>query len=455
MKKVNIYLIGLTLLTVMFTSCKKYLDLKSNLKLVTPRNLTDLQGLMDDAVIMNFKTTPDYGESSADDYFLLPSTYNSFPVLLQNLYQWIPIAIRYGNDWNLGYQAIYNANLSLELLENVERTGFNQAEWNNIKGSALFFRAYYFLLLSQQYAKAYNEPTAGQDLGIVLRLSSDFNRPSVRASVKVCYEQVIKDLEESLNYLPDYPRIKTRPSKGAAYAMLARTNLYMSRYDQALKWADEALKLNNTLMDYNADNFIVSLTANVPFKKFNSETVFYTEMSTITGLHSTSDARIDTLLYKSYAFGDLRKVAFFKDVNGYQQFKGSYAEHASTFFSGIGTDELFLTRAECHAWLGDINSAMSDLNLLLKKRWNKAVIFLPQNATGKEDALKKIRLERRKELLMRGLRWPDLKRLNSQGENIIISRNINGKIVSLAPNAAYYALPIPSDIIEQTGIQQN
>jgi hypothetical protein len=76
-------------------------------------------------------------------------------------------------------------------------------------------------------------------------------------------------------------------------------------------------------------------------------------------------------------------------------------------------------------------------------------------AADRADALKKIRTERRKELLMRGMRWIDLKRYNREGENLVISRNIGGKLVSLAPNAGYYALPIPVDIIEQTGIAQN
>jgi starch-binding outer membrane protein, SusD/RagB family len=229
----------------------------------------------------------------------------------------------------------------------------------------------------------------------------------------------------------------------------------MGKYDLGLQWANASLKINSKLMDYNSDPGVINLSANVPFRKFNGETLFYTEMAPSFTLHATSRARIDTVLYASYQSNDLRRTAFFRTVSGYQQYKGSYAESASVFFTGIANDEVYLNRAECNAFLGNIAPAMADLNLLLKSRWKNGTVFVPLVATDRADALKKIRTERRKELLMRGMRWIDLKRYNREGENLVISRNIAGKLVSLPPNAPYYALPIPVDIIEQTGIAQN
>ncbi|MCZ4243541.1 RagB/SusD family nutrient uptake outer membrane protein [Pedobacter punctiformis] len=319
----------------------------------------------------------------------------------------------------------------------------------------MFYRSFYFLGLLTQYAFAYDENTSDKDLGIVLRLNSNFNEPSSRASVRQCYDQVINDLLLSLNYLPDYALNQLRPSKGAVYALLARAYLYKLQYDMALKYADEALKLNSQLMDYNADPGIVSLTAAVPFKKFNKETIFYAEMFSFIGLHIPATARVDSTLYANYATNDLRRSIFFKANGNYQQFKGSYAASAGTLFSGLATDELYLTRAECRAALNNVQGAMDDLNLLLKKRWKNTAVFLPVTSADKTDAIRKIRLERRKELLMRNMRWIDVKRYNKEGENIIMSRLVNGKLISIQPDSRYYALPLPIDIIEQTGMQQN
>jgi hypothetical protein len=49
----------------------------------------------------------------------------------------------------------------------------------------------------------------------------------------------------------------------------------------------------------------------------------------------------------------------------------------------------------------------------------------------------------------------DIKRLNKEGRNIVLRRFLNGNTYTLEPNAAYYALPIPTDIVEITGIPQN
>lgn len=450
--KLKILSIFVVLLTY---SCKNYLEVKSDDKLVVPKTLSDIQGLLDDATIMNIRTTPSLSESSADDFFWPPATYVSQPDYNQRIYTWQYVDYRYGNDWNQGYLPIYNANLALELLESIPRTAGNSQDYDNAKGSALFFRAYYFLLLSMQYSQAFDESTADTDLGIVLRLDSDFNKASKRASVRECYQRILADLNESASLLPTQSLQQTRPSRAASYGLLARTYLYMRKYDQAAKAADESLKLNAELMDYNSDPSVAGLTANVPFRKFNRETLFYTEMGTSVSLHLTTRARIDSNLYASYDLNDLRRTGFFRLVNGYQQYKGSYAAHATTLFSGLATDEIYLTRAESYAQIGELNKALTDLNTLLKKRWRSTVTYLPFSTTDKTIALAKIRLERRKELLMRNLRWMDIKRLNKEGAEIVPTRSVSGGLVRLPVGSKYYALPIPVDVIEQSGIEQN
>ena len=62
---------------------------------------------------------------------------------------------------------------------------------------------------------------------------------------------------------------------------------------------------------------------------------------------------------------------------------------------------------------------------------------------------------RRKELLMRGLRWMDIKRLNKEDADIILQRMVDNQVYSLPPNDKRYALPIPADIILHAGIEQN
>lgn len=444
-------------LCILFTTvgCKKYLDEKPNKSLIVPTTVADFQKLLDDYPIMNNQNTPSFGEASSDDYFLSEAVYNSLLVRDRSVYIWEPFDYNYGPaDWPISYRSIYNANLCIEGIEKITESAVNASARNNVKGSALFFRAYNFLNLAWSHSKVYNESSASTDLGVALRLTSDFNVPSVRASVKETYDRIILDAESAATLLPDNSVHSYRPSKAAAYGLLARIYLSMGKYELALKNAELSLMIKSQLLNFNDPND-VNVAANVPFKQFNPEVLFYTEMNPQTTLYISYQAFVDTVLYASYNSNDLRKAAYFKPRTGYQEYKGSYTSSSFTVFTGIATDEITLIKAECNARLGNTDKALTDLNLLMIKRWNKNVTYVPITAVDAKDALKKVLIERRKELVYRGLRWIDIKRFNAEGETITLKRKIGDKIYTLAPNSKYYALPLPRDIIEQTGMPQN
>jgi starch-binding outer membrane protein, SusD/RagB family len=454
MKNYQSILISISLLFLLNTGCKKWLDKKADSSLVLPATLNDLQALLDDTRTMNYNT-PGFGGASADEYFLENSTYQYQSQFNQHVYQWQPYPYRYQNDWGYAYGAIYNANLCLERVALIHPGSHDMAQWNNVKGSALFYRAYYFAELCWLFAKAYDEATASTDLAIALRTGSDIAVPSVRASVQASYQQILEDAKEAAVYLPALPRQPTRPSQCAAYGLLARTYLSMRMYDSAGYYAGKALQIKNSLMDYN-NPAEADAGSGYPFQRFNSETIFYTTMNYILALSHPlfGNARVDTALYAAYEEHDLRKNIFFTNAGIYQQFKGNYAGDLG-LFSGIATDELLLTRAECLARAGDKDAALNDLDTLLSKRYVTGTFTPPVTLTA-DELVQVVLQERKKELLFRGsIRWTDIKRLNKEGANIILKRFINEEEVVLPPNDKRYALPLPEDVIEQSGMQQN
>lgn len=446
------YQLSICILLIIISGCSDFLDEIPDQKLTVPRTLFDLQGLMDD--YGNILPDPGIGEISADDYYLTEADWKG----LSNeghrrAYVWEKDYL-YGtgtsSDWLTAYRTIYYSNIVFDNIGNIEQTVHNQAQWNNVKGQALLHRGRILLSLSQIWTKVYDPATASTDLGLPLRLDSDYNTPSVRASVKETYDRIIKDLQESITLLPVEALHPTRPSRLAALALLARTYLFMGDYEKCLQYADQFLKLKGDLLDFNT----LSASATFPVPEFNKEVIFASYMTTPAPLN-ISRAKVDSSLYRSYANGDLRKTIFFRDnKNGSFGFRGSYMGNL-TPYSGIAVDELYLMRAECYARGGNTNAALTDLNTLLKSRWNKNMAFTPLTATNSTDALKIILAERRKELLMRGLRWSDLKRLNRAGAGIILNRKINNTVYTLSPNDMRFALPIPEDIIRLTGMPQN
>lgn len=84
------------------------------------------------------------------------------------------------------------------------------------------------------------------------------------------YEQILNDLQESVELLPAQLTTPYRPSKAAAFALLARVYLAMGNYDKALLSAEECLKLHNSLLDYNS----ISTGATYPIPKLNAEVIY-------------------------------------------------------------------------------------------------------------------------------------------------------------------------------------
>ena len=446
--------VSIIILTLTLHSCKKYLSEKPDQSLAIPTTLDDCQAILDNSSNMNLNRNNGLGEASADNYYLLLSDYNGFRnESNRSIYLWDK-EIFYqnppaSNDWSNLYSVVYRCNIVLQTLQAINKTVSNTAAWDNAYGSALFFRGWAFFVLTINFAKAYDQQTANQDLGIPLKLSTDFNEVAARATLQQSYDRILDDLTAAVAALPVTPIHVMRPSKTAASALLARVYLAMRNYAQAEELTDAALALKSNLFDYNDPS--LNPNAAAPFERFNPEIIFYASGF----LDPLFRGKIAEDFFNSYAADDLRKLLFFrKNTNGTIAFKGNYSGSSVSFFCGIATDELYLMKAECLARRNLITEAMNIVNALLVTRWKQGT-FIPFTAANQAEALTIILAERRKQLLMRDLRWMDIKRLNKEGAGITITRILDGQTYQLLPNDNRFALPLPANIIELTGMPQN
>jgi hypothetical protein len=211
----------------------------------------------------------------------------------------------------------------------------------------------------------------------------------------------------------------------------------MGDYTNVRNYADSALQLYSTLLDYNT----VGVTAISSLANFNAETVFYC-MDQYGSYGSYSGYwTINPDNQALYDNNDLRKTLFFfKNVStGNTIWNGDYANGYK--FTGIAVDELYLMRAEGNAKLGNTAPAIADLNTLLVKRY-KTGTFTPLTVTDATTALNLVLLERRKELICRGLRWSDIRRLG-----LSVTRTALGVTSTLTAGDSKYTLPIPPYVI--------
>ena len=451
------YILLLNFLLLAGSACQKsFLDKKPDQALLVPTTLGDMQALLDNSDGTGLNAAPGLGNVAADDLYRQEATISSLTVTERNTYTWQETIYQNASvsDWNMPYQGVFYANVVLDGLENIERTNNNSGEWDRIKGSALLYRGTALFHLVQFFGAPYDPATSTSKAGLPLHLTSDVNVIAGRGTLAESYFQIIKDLQDAAALLPAKPLFPTRPSRAAAFAYLSRVFLVMRDFEKAKDYADKYLAISSVLIDYN--NINSSLARPFPIGNLggNPEVLYFVQLTGYTFSIATTTF-IDPELYQSYEDTDLRKTCFFASAgNGNFYFKGSYSGIISNY-AGPATDEVLLIRAESRIRTGNVTGGIADVNTLLEKRYRRGN-FVPVVISGQADALKRVLNERRKELICRGVRWLDLRRLNLEpGFEKTLTRMAGGVIYTLAPNSNRYTFQIPDNEISASGIEQN
>ncbi|SFH42613.1 RagB/SusD family nutrient uptake outer membrane protein [Pedobacter insulae] len=445
-------LVLLTLIGFLMQSCTDYLDVKPNKSLVVPSSLDDFQGLLD-AEHRGMNSYPINGSISSDDHVFGEGLLQGLEFEPSATYFWKKNVNRPDIEdvnWDFPYRKVFYANVVLDGLKNyTTKNQFEDIRKKELEASARFYRAMGHFEILMHFAEPFDPSKNGQ-LGIPVRLTSDVNVKIVRSSMDDSFKQIIDDLEYGVQFLSNKSKIQTRPSKWSSLAMLGRVYLTMHDYSNAYEYSKRTLEIDKTLMDYK------SLNSNLPysFKTFNSEVIFHQRQFTYTG---TSDAEnvVNPELVNLYDNKDQRIKYFFipSGTIGKFNFRGNYTGDYY-HFGGIATDEVVLNLAESAFRVGKENEALEAINYLLENRMESGFTKIV-GLTG-SNLLKKIVLERRKELLYRGIRWLDLKRHNLYPElAVTLRRNFNIADGTLEPGSSRYTFMIPPTEMNLNPMQQN
>lgn len=438
---------------VLFSNCsKEWLEEKQDIKLIVPMTLNDMDLLMNSEIfIYDGRGSM---EASCDDFEVSVAQYNSLyydfnrKLLTWSIDEFPKLGgADYGEEWDYAYKQIQNCNVALKGLTKITRTESNAEQYDRIKGTALYHRSRAFLNLAMTFCKYYDANTAERDLGIPLKLDEDINEPIFRSNLKLTYQRITEDLNSAAILLPKNALSSIHITNAGAFALLARTYLYMDDYPKALKAAQNSLAIKSILDDYNSFNPVVSRPLFSKSREIHIPTQLSNPYET-----SSNSAYISDELYKQYDENDLRKSLYFRLRDGKFIWRGTLI---SNNLAGTAVDEVLLIGAECEARIGDKDRAMQMLNKLLVTRF-KTNTFISLSAGTNLEALDVIIAERRKELLKRGLRFQDLKRLNKDPRySKTLVRIVGDNTYILPPNDPRYVFPIPQYIINYSGIQQN
>lgn len=417
----------------LFISCDDYLE-------VTPKGEIIPQTLEDYELMLNNKAMTDlsdpFYEYFTDDIFMDIGADQTTPE--SNAYFWRIDLDENPDDsptiWLSTYQSQYYANT---IINNVmQATTGSESEKRAIMGEAMTIRSMNYLNLLSVFANAYNPKVNPEDLGVPVVTSTNVTESiPPRSTLSTCFNLIIEDLKQAIQWLPSTQQNRWRVTKYAAAALLARTYLYISDYQNAFTYAGMALQSpqENKLLDYQT-------IEEFPIAEQNSEKLWIDK----TPIGAVGDGEYYSAeLLNLFDADDLRLLLFTEQDDDGFTYKTINQENA-----GISYAEMYLIQAEYYARNGDIESAVNIINTIRVHRFVEGTENVILEATTNEMALQIVLEERRRELSFSGVRWLDMKRLNNQALMPVVNRRLENDLQSsvigtLEPSSPNYTFEIP------------
>lgn len=310
--------------------------------------------------------------------------------------------------WESPYSYIYHVNAVIEGVE--KSTALSAAKRSQLLGEAKFVRAFCYFYLANRFG----------DVPLILNTDYKVNTSMPRTEKSKVFDAILKDLIDAQSALSDdYPTSeRVRPNKAVATTLLARTYLYLGKWD--LAEAEATKVINNTryelLSDLNSVFLKNSKEAVWQLQSVNKSTAGVNTWEGFSVVPFSPTGRAYYNLYdelvNAFEPGDARLANWTKTyVTGGKTYHFPYkykirtAATVQEYSMVIRFAELFLIRAEAYAQQGKLDEAKGDLDEI---RQRAGLTVLPSGLT-KDQLRAATAQERRVELFGEwGHRWFDL-----------------------------------------------
>lgn len=324
------------------------------------------------------------------------------------------------NIWQNPYKAIFHSN---DFITRINGTTLIPAgERDQYVGEALWFRAFYYLALVNSFG----------DVPLVLTTDVNYNATLPRSPKADIDAQIVKDLQQSIEYQANSTNPKTHVTRDASIALLARAYLYQEKWKEAIETANLLIpsadggqggvkyQLESTDRVFLASSKEQILQDNMEGYSGTGTYKGYTLLgsylfipSTTTVNYFLSDELIEDLKSEP---SDLRNNWVGSATNNgrtyYYPFKyknktSPSKADAYEYHSVLRLAEQYLIRAESNAHLGNIAAAVNDVNIIRKRAGLEPI----SGSMSQSELYRLIETERRKEFFTeQGHRWFDLRR---------------------------------------------
>lgn len=316
----------------------------------------------------------------------------------------LPTSLNISPTWNSAYLVVIRVN---SFIEEISQTDLVDQELKSqLIAEALVLRALAYTV--------YLIPYWG-DVPYVIGTDIESTRLLSRIPSNEIMANLVEDIQDNIGNLKDEfsgnEETRTRVTRGAASAVLARLHLFLEQWSEAENWATEVI--NNPLYVLQADiegiflrnseESILELYSDLMINQGLGQGYYPESLGGVLAYVPTDN------IMNSFETGDLRANSFLSmDAEGIvfvNKFRDVGQDGSLQEIKEIRISEMYLIRAEARAKLGNISTALEDLNIVRNRAG------LPNSSADEEtELLLAIEQERFIELSFEGHRWYDLQR---------------------------------------------
>lgn len=248
--------------------------------------------------------------------------YNTYSSDVGSVSQYLaaPSDVKILSYWRRLYEGINRANL---LLENIDKPEMDSLKRNNIKGQAMFLRAYYYSMLVTRFG----------DVPLVVKLARSGSAGEVmipQTPAKEVYEFIISEMSQASELVMDIDKVESpgRVSKSTVWGMLSRMCLYMAgnpvndtkRYEEAAYWAKKVIDSNKHALNPSYKQIFINYAQDIyDYKESIWEVEFWGNntgnYTNVAGMVGRNNGILNTADYDfGYSAGMIRSTTVLYDL---------------------------------------------------------------------------------------------------------------------------------------------
>ncbi len=477
----------LTLIIILIaTSCNDFLDENPDNRVA----LDDLDKAAQLLVSGYSNASPNFTDWMTDDVSFTVGT--NLRLSHQEIYTWSDVSTGPTEQdtpdfyWFQTYEAIAHANEVLAIIDDMVVPEDLEPRRDAIKGEALLIRAYGHFMLVNLFGEHFST-SAGDGVPYIKEPETTFLAEYRRLSVRRTYDRIEEDLLEGLDLIDDSffaNSGKYHFNRNAALAFASRFYLFKRDHATCRQYSDLLLGSNPSVFvrDLNSQEYKLASSSITDYPRvwgspdepanlllmrkvslvqrpdfaYGPERNFYSSLFNASVFGALTDERENPALVKGLnSVYPLRYQSLFQRSSLNSNVGFPYYIHMA--FTG---EEVLLNRAEARAFLGDLDGAIADLQILAEKRYSggtpNITLAALQSFYNSTDDLNNVLsyiifLERRKEFLMQGMRWFDIKRYR-----LTVTHDLpSGSTITLTEDDRRKVLQIPRSAIDIGGLEPN